>query len=319
MNKRPPIWLLPNLLSLDAPLVAVVWMWMIARAMRVQYVEMSSYLVLAVAVWCVYVIDRLRDVKKGVHGSHEEMPWRHRFHWKSRRVLLAIVVCLVSYGCYAALFILSHEMLSIGIVGGVLTLIYFVVSKFDRGEVPYLKNFVSGMTFAFGVAAPAVIYSQQMPMVVSDALEPFLRALEKGGGGEMVSGFFTMLFRTGYMVMTTFFTVMFSTHVSLFGLLCVMNITAIDLWERSDQSDNIEVKENSEFSLSAGLIVLVAGAVLSLSFGKDDYAAALCYTVLVAAGILQIINRRRSRFTVDELRVLADLALIIPAPLVFLI
>lgn len=318
MNKRPPIWLLPNLLSLDAPLVAVVWMWMIARSMSVQYVESSSYLVLAVAVWCVYVLDRIHDVKKGIHPIKDEMPWRHEFHWKYRKILLPVVVCLVLYCGYASLFILSREMLSIGVVGVVLTLIYYVISKFERSEVSYFKNFVAGMTFAFGVAAPAVVYSQQMPMVVSDALEPFLRGLEAASASAVVNGFFTMLLKLGLMVVTTFFTVMMSSHVSLFGLLCVMNITAIDLWERSRRSDDIEVKQNSEFSLSAGLVALVAGAVLSLSFGKDDYAAALCYAVLVSAGLLQMINRRRSRFSVDAQRVLADLALIIPAPLALL-
>ena len=35
---RSPFWLLPNLLSIDAPLVAVAWMWMLAQALRVEYI-----------------------------------------------------------------------------------------------------------------------------------------------------------------------------------------------------------------------------------------------------------------------------------------
>ena len=104
MNKRPPAWLIPNLLSLDAPIVALVWMWMLAGALRIQYVETSSYLLLAAAVWCVYVIDRIRDVKRGLHPIEGEMPLRHRFHWKSRWFFILLVAAIIGYSGFFALF-----------------------------------------------------------------------------------------------------------------------------------------------------------------------------------------------------------------------
>ncbi|MGJ8671778.1 hypothetical protein [Rubritalea sp.] len=312
MTKRPPAWMLPNLLSLDAPLVALVWMWMLARAMRVQYVESSSYAVLAGAVWCVYVLDRIRDVKRGKHPLEGEMPWRHRFHWQSRWVLLSLVALVVAYCGYASLFILSMDLLTIGIVGGFLVAIYCLVSVFDKGDVAYWKNFVAGMTFAFGVAAPIAVASQPLPIVISDVIEPFYRA---AGNGGYVTAFFDSLTQFIGMVLTSLHQVLLSVHVLLFALLCVMNINAIDLWERSRRSDDVLVKQESELSLAVGLMTLIVGSVLAAAFWVDDYSAPLCYAVMVSGALLQFINRKRSRFSLDALRVLADLALIIPAPL----
>ena len=68
---------------------------MLARAMRVQYVELSSYAVLAAAVWCVYVLDRIKDVFSGKHPVEGEMPWRHEFHWKLKWLLLVLVAAEV--------------------------------------------------------------------------------------------------------------------------------------------------------------------------------------------------------------------------------
>ncbi|MFC5051469.1 hypothetical protein ACFPK9_12715 [Rubritalea spongiae] len=315
MTKRPPAWMLPNLLSLDAPLVALVWMWMLARSTRVQYVESSSYIVLAGAVWCVYVLDRIRDVKRGKHELDGEMPWRHRFHWQSRWVLLVLVGIVVAYCSYASLFILSMDLLTIGIVGGLLVVLYCFVSVFDRGDVAYWKNFIAGMTFAFGVAAPIAVASEPLPIVVSDVVEPFVR-VAGAGGGSFVTAFFVSIAQLLGMVFASLHQVLLSVHVLLFALLCVMNINAIDLWERSRRSDDILVKQESELSLTIGLMALIVGSVLAAAFWVDDYSAPLCYAVMASGALLQFINRRRSRFSLDALRVMADLALILPAPLV---
>lgn len=312
MNKRPPAWLLPNLLSLDAPLVALAWMWMLARAMRVQYVETSSYVVLAGAVWCVYVLDRIRDVRSGKHAVEGEMPWRHRFHWQSRWVLMLAVTAVVTYCAHAALFTMSRELLSVGVVGGVLVLCYIVISLFDDSEVAYGKNMIAGVTFAFGVAAPIIVASEPLPMVLSDVLAPF----QSAQGFQYLGAIFESLMLLGAMTAQILSVVLLSTHVLLFGLLCVMNINAIDLWERSRRSKDPEVKQESEVSLSMGLFMLVVAAVIAVAFIVDDYSAPMCYAVMASAGLLHVINRSRAKFSLDALRVLADLALILPVPIV---
>jgi hypothetical protein len=240
------------------------------------------------------------------------MPWRHSFHWKSRWVLILLVAGIVGYSSFFALFHMSRVLLTVGVVGAVLVGCYWLVSLFDKADVAYGKNMVAGLTFAYGVAAPIVVASEPLPLVLSDVFQPFQGA----EGFQLVSAFFSSLAQFIGMVLLTLNMVLLSVHVLLFGLLCVMNINAIDLWERSRRSSDPEVKQESEVALSMGLFMLVVGAVCAVAFVVDDYRAPLCYAIMVSAGLLHVINRLRSRFSVAALRVLADLALVIPVPLV---
>lgn len=77
-----PGWLATwHLLSLDAPTVASVWTWFVARTAHVTLppiVPVAMFL----AVWILYATDRLLD---GVGGTAEDMEARHRFHRRHRR------------------------------------------------------------------------------------------------------------------------------------------------------------------------------------------------------------------------------------------
>ena len=85
-NRRNPLWLLPNLLSLDAPLVGLAWMWMLVRALRVDYMQTAAWFVLQGAIWCVYVLDRLID--SWLRPEQRQSSPRHIFHWRWRWLML---------------------------------------------------------------------------------------------------------------------------------------------------------------------------------------------------------------------------------------
>ncbi|KAA6456848.1 hypothetical protein DYQ86_23620 [Acidobacteria bacterium AB60] len=70
-----------HLASLDAPTVAVVWAWAFAWTVRIPLPAWPLAL-LGLAVWAIYVGDRLLDARAG--GALQE---RHRFHWRHRRIL----------------------------------------------------------------------------------------------------------------------------------------------------------------------------------------------------------------------------------------
>jgi len=70
-----PWWLWPNVLNLDAPIVAVVWQHAFAGLLAVQ-LEPANHWLLALAVWEVYFADRWLDAQRGAHKDTE----RHRFH-----------------------------------------------------------------------------------------------------------------------------------------------------------------------------------------------------------------------------------------------
>lgn len=71
-----------HLLSLDAPSVAAVWVCFLAYQLHAT-LPLRAPLALALAVWILYVGDRISDAQRG--QSIEE---RHRFHFEHRTALL---------------------------------------------------------------------------------------------------------------------------------------------------------------------------------------------------------------------------------------
>jgi hypothetical protein len=71
-----PIWLWWNLLSLDAPTVAVVWALLLARTSGIP-LRSSQAVALALVVWFVYSLDRLLDAS--LSNDSRTLQARHRF------------------------------------------------------------------------------------------------------------------------------------------------------------------------------------------------------------------------------------------------
>lgn len=93
-----PWWLWPHLWSLDAPLVAVTWQqwWARSTGTRMTWPEGA---VLALAVWMIYLADRLVD--SGRHCPTEHGTARHAFYRRRRAVVRPLVVS-VGLGLTAA-------------------------------------------------------------------------------------------------------------------------------------------------------------------------------------------------------------------------
>ena len=86
------LWLLPHLLSLDAPLVALVWQAWWARSAGV-HLLLSHRIALGFAVWSIYLADRLADVRGPERADTATS--RHRFsrRWHGPlRLLLAVAL-----------------------------------------------------------------------------------------------------------------------------------------------------------------------------------------------------------------------------------
>ena len=82
-----------HLASMDAPSVAVVWSLAFAWAMNVRLPAWVP-LLLALGTWTVYVGDRLLDARTGLqNGNRSHLRERHYFHWRHRRILLAVAAC----------------------------------------------------------------------------------------------------------------------------------------------------------------------------------------------------------------------------------
>ena len=86
---RTPAWLWPNILSLDAPLVAVLWQMLLARSVGVRLGPYELPL-LAGSVWLVYFSDRVLDARRPRGGDWNAV--RQRFYMRHYRAASIVVI-----------------------------------------------------------------------------------------------------------------------------------------------------------------------------------------------------------------------------------
>ena len=268
-----PFWVLPNLLSLDAPLVAVVWLYMFAKTWGIDYHPGHEYGVLALLVWMLYVVDRLLDA--ALHAEAPRLQARHHFHSKHRRkflcgVVAAAITALVLVLLKSPMAIFNYLVIESFLVAGFFAMAVFTASEVE--DIPYAKNILAGAAFAFGTAMVAHVYSYDR------GIRDLLLSREFIG----------------------------------FAVLCMLNISAIDLWEHSNRSADPEVKATDELSLTLPLTLLGGAALIFALKAEAQGSRAFFYAILTGAALLHVLNRIRARFSMESLRVLADVALVAP-------
>lgn len=270
--ERRPIWLWPNLLSLDAPLVAVTWLWMFAKTWQVIWFPKTIYLLVAAVVWMIYVVDRLLDSRIHPKQALSDKP-RHRFHDQHRKAF-GIAVGVVALGCVLLLANLPPDLWWHGSFVLLFVAAYFMLVFLQEGSgISYLKNVLAGLAFAYGTTVGMHFYRPS----------------------------------------SNLFWLIFSPEVLVFAVLCIANITAIDFWEQARKSTNEDEKTAYEVVLSL-LLILVAGFALLLAMKTDRFSQPFFYAVMVGAALLHVVNRARTLFSLDTMRVLADLAMLLPFP-----
>ena len=143
-----PWWLWPNLLSLDAPLVALAWQEIFARALPVE-LGWTQRGLLAVCVWLAYCGDRLLDARRLPEGPVESA--RHAFaQEQSRPLSLALGVGSV-LAVTLALRIPLPELFA-GLALLVVVAGYFVLHHMQstRVRAGRWKELMVGVVFAVG-------------------------------------------------------------------------------------------------------------------------------------------------------------------------
>ena len=272
-EQRKPIWLIPNLLSLDAPLVAVAWLYIFAKTWRVDYLPSVAYLSLGLVVWVIYVTDRLLDATiRG--GTSEKLEPRHHFHRKHQRLFRTAAVAAGVIALVLVVRGLPVRIYGDAAIGGILVAGFFALSVFPThgaNDIPYAKNLLAGLSFAYGTAMLAYVFT-------SFEMWEFVRSRE----------------------------------LICFAVLCILNISAIDLWAHANRFADPEIKASDELALTLPLTLLGAASLVFASQDRELTTRPFFYAILTGAALLHILNRTRSRFSMDALRVLADVALLVP-------
>lgn len=148
MTARILLWM--NVLSLDAPLVALAWQDAAARLLRVDLM-LSERLLLGLATWLVYAGDRLWDARPDASVRFELL--RHRFSRVHRRALTQLWwgLCGLTILC-SLLTVRLHELLTAGFMATLLAgYLAFSSSARHLGRLWIPREAVVGVVFTAAV------------------------------------------------------------------------------------------------------------------------------------------------------------------------
>ncbi len=149
-----------NLLSLDAPLVALAWQDVAARWLSVD-LPAAARGILILVTWLAYAGDRLLDAHSRESVCFPQA--RHRFAVRWQReltlcwALLAVMTCVLAVIAFAARTLLLGGLLTLG------ALLYLVLAQYYRFQLGRLipRELVVGVVFTLAVLFFPV---QQQPL-----------------------------------------------------------------------------------------------------------------------------------------------------------
>jgi hypothetical protein len=170
------VWLVLNVCSLDAPIVAVLWQMLAQKCLHID-VELKVSAILAVSVWIIYLSDRLLDVSRSRSGA---LAPRHEF---CRRHIGAFtrlaVVCLFACGWLSGR--INPLIFRNGLILALAVICYFTAIHAGSASLRKLwpKELVVGTIFSLGTFLPAwtLDASARREIVLPAALFALLCAL----------------------------------------------------------------------------------------------------------------------------------------------
>ena len=266
-----------HLASLDAPTVALVWSLAFAWIVRIRLPLWVSAL-LALAVWAVYITDRLLDARAALHSQNlHRIRDRHFFHWRHRRILVPLAIASAAAAAAIVFTLMPPISRERNSILAAASLVYFTRVHTGRKQPPFIsKELLVGLLFTAGCALPA------------------LTRISTHSGAP------TLLLLAPLLI-----------PVAFFALLAWLNCHAIDRWE-ADQHSPATLPIPS----LAALLTLAGLFLAALLLNSQPRSAALLATGSAAALLLALLHRLRTRLTPVALRTAADLALLTPLLLI---
>ncbi len=275
-----------HLLSLDAPTVAALWTWFVARASGI-ILPPTSILAMAVAVWMLYAADRLLDARllDTAPPPHQrdpqqtaELEHRHRFHHRHRPAfLLGILGATVAL----ALLIphLHPEAIRLYLVLGTLLAGYFILIHATGSAHRLPKEIAVGLFFSAAIFIPTVARAPHLQAVLAPA-------------------------------------------ATLFALLCTLNCLFIYTWEHAPGPTSTthpatrlalrHLQTITWLSVAANIALALLPYVTALDPSSHRATSTLLIACATSGVLLLALHHRRRHLTPTILRAAADLALLTP-------
>lgn len=142
------LWLWPNLLSLDAPAVAVLWQALFMRCFRVRFDALAAIL-LPLTVWLIYSADRLFDAR-----AHSRALPRHEFHGRHWRAIIIAWIAAFAAAGWMAVWRLPGDLFERGLGLLIATAVYFALVHLAP-RLRWPKECAVAILFAAGVSLAA--------------------------------------------------------------------------------------------------------------------------------------------------------------------
>ena len=139
-----PVWLIPHILSLDAPLVALAWQALLAAHTGLP-LRVPGRVVLALTVWLIYVADRLLDVRALAAAPATA---RHRFYYEHRSFGLGLLVTIAAVDAAVIVLNLRPEVFRGGLLPSIGVAGYLALVHRTRFRIP--KELLVAFLFAAG-------------------------------------------------------------------------------------------------------------------------------------------------------------------------
>jgi hypothetical protein len=264
-----------HLASVDAPTVAIAWAFAFAWIWDV-HLPASMPVAIALAVWAVYVIDRLLDARTGLRSAGlDRLRERHFFHWHHRRTLGILALVAASAATWIVLELVplaacehSSTIVAASLIAAA-SLAYFIgVHGGWRKSRFFSKEFFVGVLFTAGCALPG--WSQTSP------------AQERVSAVQLLT-------------------------IVYFARLAWLNCRAISCWE----AGYAETAARSVRSL--GFPFAALGALLAVMLYKfEPRSAALLLCGTASAVLLAMLDHHRHKLSSLALRTAADFVLLTP-------
>ncbi|MEO6804265.1 MAG: hypothetical protein ABI197_13585 [Granulicella sp.] len=298
-SSRNPIALW-HLLSLDAPTVAALWTWFLARVNHLA-LPATSIAAMATAVWLLYAADRLLDARmldaRSLDGTldatipnSQPLEARHRFHHRHRRAFL-IGIAAATLALAALLPTLDPAAIRLYLIEASFLVGYFVLIHATRSAHRLPKELAVGLFFAAATFIPTIARD---PALRLPLLAPAL----------------------------------------LFAVLCSLNCLFIYAWEHprphtdAHPITRIALRYLHPLALSllaAAIALTLAPHLLTLipnllsrsvaegsAFLLKSAPTSIPAAIAIAALLLLLLDHYRHRLSPTLLRAAADLALLTP-------
>lgn len=318
-RRRVPWWLWPHVLSLEAPLVAVLYQKMLAQAHGIRLPPMLGT-GLALACWVIYALDRTLDTLAARREG--ELDVRHAFYFRHRRLLLGgLIPAAVAVLAWLALFVIPEGVLWQAAGLGLLVALYLASWSAQRSRL-----WRDLLVACAGVGAVVLISRLPAPpgfrlaasfLVLGMMALSLLRQLDLRLGHMLPKEFAAaLLFAMGCTTSSRFFAMPDTLLDPLAECLLLAALFACNL-------HGISRQERSEGTRHAVLVALVlavtVGTVQMVRLGLLEPALlGPARVALGALGLHAIVRLFGRRLSPEAYHVLTDVALILPLPLAWM-